>query len=1134
MYLLEQFHMIQFYLFSAETLHFGKSSAIVAPNGSGKSAVLDAMQIVLHGGDQHGIDLNAQSGGAKGGRSIREYCLGFYSDDENVRDHATTFLTMIFRDSTGKHPVLSAGIALGASVNEPKHRVYGMYILPGVELTLDNHHESGEAGKPIPLDWTSFKEIAKDLTSAVGTKAVFPEEKRASEFVENLLFHLRPENARGVDHGAFSKALKNALNLKDVTDASAFVRERIIESRPIQIKDFRNQLDSFRLLKNKIAEVIERIGTTVTTLTACKKAISTRMRSATYAAMAAEFRRDMHMEELDQAGSKAKSAISALEEAKRRVSKTNDEFDRVDTQLKDLVSRSKNDPDFNRTSDLQAERDGILTPLKRNLASDLRRVVAAFQKGADRDAGIGSWKYLAKPWGALLDLIAARGATESLKLDPDTEVGRLQETLSNALQLVDSTKQRADEDDRRHIDAQRAFKNAAESLERAKAGKSQLPDSVKHVRRFLEEAGIEATPVCDLVKITDVQWAPAMEAYLRSNVTALLVEPGREDEAIKVYESIPDSYQPFGVKIVKPGRAQVDMSSLPSNALARLIEGDNPHAATFLRARLRRLVQLEAANSRGKDGLTEKGTLVNNDTIERLWLPLASEVLLGSHDRRAQADFLAREKQRFADELVVAERTARRSKELLESVTALTTLKDTLENIDRWLQEHASQERLLDEKGILAQLKENPDLIALQQLVASTETVHRVAKLSRDDAIKAVGSAETEAKTASERYGGMSVRADVLAAEASKAMREPYVDAGWLDERRTALENSGKTLETLIKHCQEAVTREAGHYGTQQSEVRSSVVNYANHYQFELTADPSNLDAVRVGLENELTRLKDSELAGYEQQADDAYITAVRTFRSRIAANLHSSFGDMENQLRDLNSILGRLPPFTNDERYHFKWSVSPEHKPLYDFIKLVAERNGEESLFNDPVNTPAEFRELLEDTSGSSQALLEDYRRFFTYEVEVRRGGMKISTLKTRMEKGSGGEHRAPLFVIAGAALAAAYGKMQGDTSGLSLILFDELGDKIDSNNTRAVFEYLISLGLQPVVAAPDDALGKINESVDGYVELYRDGDYLSIQHVGLGPDAQELLSSDNYFKHPELLEAEVGRVTEGLGVAV
>src|SRR3546814_14479450 len=102
MYLLGKFHLVQFFLCSAQTLHFGASCGIVAPNGAGKSAVLDAMQIVLHGGDQRAIDLNAQSGGASGsdGRSIREYCLGFYRGEGHVRDNATTYPTMVFRAPT--------------------------------------------------------------------------------------------------------------------------------------------------------------------------------------------------------------------------------------------------------------------------------------------------------------------------------------------------------------------------------------------------------------------------------------------------------------------------------------------------------------------------------------------------------------------------------------------------------------------------------------------------------------------------------------------------------------------------------------------------------------------------------------------------------------------------------------------------------------------------------------------------------------------------------------------------------------------------------------------------------------------------------------------------------------------------
>src|SRR5690606_29250817 len=137
---LERVHLVQFFLFEAQSLQLDRTSAIIAPNGAGKSALLDALQIVLLGGDRNRIRFNAQAGGSHRARSIRDYCLGVYrhGDDGRKRRTATTYITLVFRDQASGVP-LTAGIALGASVDEPEHRLHGMYILPGVALELENH-----------------------------------------------------------------------------------------------------------------------------------------------------------------------------------------------------------------------------------------------------------------------------------------------------------------------------------------------------------------------------------------------------------------------------------------------------------------------------------------------------------------------------------------------------------------------------------------------------------------------------------------------------------------------------------------------------------------------------------------------------------------------------------------------------------------------------------------------------------------------------------------------------------------------------------------------------------------------------------------------------------------------------------
>ena len=74
----------------------------------------------------------------------------------------------------------------------------------------------------------------------------------------------------------------------------------------------------------------------------------------------------------------------------------------------------------------------------------------------------------------------------------------------------------------------------------------------------------------------------------------------------------------------------------------------------------------------------------------------------------------------------------------------------------------------------------------------------------------------------------------------------------------------------------------------------------------------------------------------------------------------------------------------------------------------------------------------------------LDDYREFFEFDIEILRedpltkAPKVVGHLSKRLGPGSGGEHRAPLYVIAGAALASAYRLDRGNKDGLRLMLLD------------------------------------------------------------------------------------------------
>lgn len=133
-----------------------------------------------------------------------------------------------------------------------------------------------------------------------------------------------------------------------------------------------------------------------------------------------------------------------------------------------------------------------------------------------------------------------------------------------------------------------------------------------------------------------------------------------------------------------------------------------------------------------------------------------------------------------------------------------------------------------------------------------------------------------------------------------------------------------------------------------------------------------------------------------------------------------------------MNEALRLAPMFTNNERYQFRSHVRPAFAVLLKFIKDVAQYGPTEDLLGGAGELPKEFEELMREKTVAGAAAvkspLDDYHEFFDFDIEVLREEASTGTTKRigwlskRVGSGSGREHRAPLYVIAGAALSSAY----------------------------------------------------------------------------------------------------------------
>lgn len=1132
---LESVHLVQFFLFEAQTLRLDPTSAIIAPNGAGKSALLDALQIVLLGADRSRIRFNAQAGGSHRARSIRDYCLGVYRSGEDGRKRrtATTYVSLVFRDEASGLP-LSAGIALGASVDEPDHRLYGMYLLPGVALELDDHLERVK-GKELPLEWSRFRELAARRCREAGCG---PELHTASErFVKDLLFRLRASPTAHPDVNAYRKAFQNALNLQRVEDVDLFVRTLVAEDRPTEVARFRALLDSFRQIKETIEQVKRRIDAAEGVEQQYTRIAAQAVRAASYRALAAEYERDLLNEQVEQAEGAHRGARERLASTRRSLDEARGERDLAREDYAQANARLRGSQGYGEQAsfDTLAERDKErLAQIKKEL---LREV--AFVRDQLRDAGrlglptvdAAALAAAQSAWNGWYDTLAALAGDAGLPWTPDGIHAQARQALAAAAPIVDAVNGYARERHAAFEKAQDRLKAARQNQKRLAAGQAELNPEAVRLMGYLHDAGIDAKPVCDLVRVKDASWQPAIEAYLRSNTEALLVPAQDEERAAKLYRSLQGGRSVYGVKLALASHARAARGAEPAaDGVAALLGGDDADALAFLRRQLGELrcVDSEAELVRSRQGLTRDGLLAKGGSIERLRLPTAADLKIGATDNRARARALREDIEAAEAELRRLEPERERADACQRGLARLVDPEEAARALHRRVLEHQQvgqryRNAIEDRKATL-----DPDLLRLAERVRE---LHDRASAQEASAERLVGEealAQRAVDDAQRLLDGLRAQEDLVARRAVDAFAHADVDPNRIERQREELDGRFGALDERRRKCEERARESDSQLARLLPEAWSALQQYAKDHGLALESAADEWRPARALLQRELARLRDTELVRYQNEADQAYATAVETFRANVASTLFDNFSKLRAQINTLNRTLRGSPAFSNNERYQFHYEVLPDFRELHRFIQRAAEIGGEDTLFGHAGEVPSAFRELMEGDAAARAAAspLDDYRRFFRFEVQIRQDERVIGTLSERMRSGSGGEHRAPLYVIAGAALAAAYGKSEAQPGGLGLILLDEFGDKIDAQNARATTDYLRSLGLQLILAAPDTAQGTLSGVLDSYIELFRDGDLLQAERIEIKPAARELLLSDQFDLHPQLLAEETARI--------
>ena len=1136
---LESVKLVQFLLYEQQEFRLEEITGLFGRNGSGKSSALDAVQIAMMGANKNQMHFNAQADNKshQQSRTLRSYCLGQYGDtiEQCARQQATTYITLVWRDTETNEPV-SMGVCIEASLSNEAEKVLGRYVIRGVELSMSEHLQTVD-GATMPLPWSSFRHRLLEQSKVTGEGPLFDD---GASYVKQVLFMLRGK-AGSASYDAFARAFRFALRMSFSKSVDQIVRQDVLEDRPTNIARFKQLVETFKRINLLVGGVEQKIKQGLEVSKNFDAALAEARKSATWTALqtsaAYELSNAAH-EKLTGEKFDQEVVVGASTQASTKADEAVVAWTREVGQLSGLQRAHADHAENAGAQQDLAQAQEKSTRREEDLKRELRNFRQLLQNASSND--------LLAQWQPELALAVQRlrdFSWEQNRVDQDA-LGQIIQDLGETLKAAGTHLNEEHDVVKEQIRlATERLSTIGLGMERANTNRAQVSEPTARLMHEFAEHGLHPTPVCDLVKVTDLKWQPAIEAYLARNVEAILLRDLEEEQkAFGIYQALQGKRTIYGVKIVRSDKARPGQGQPAADTVASLIQGSNQVAVAYLRGKLGNLKRANTAQEalRGERTLTLDGMLVGPGDFERLRLVPEADLQIGA-GAKGQVDGLRAE-----------------SRDLNRKVADLQGRQGDIERIRLAVQSLSSPETLRLLLGVAAQLGEAliERELAHQRISGSTSAEYQALSAKLIAVQERKPQLETDARNARDAVVRAQTVLDRLTKECAAKLLELQgkrtaheacrghadYDPGYASDRwDPLLEQYGDNYQAMADHCESQSKRCNGsmvrHLGPAQTLLGTFLTDHREAVSDEVTSDWRQ---AKAWMEQQVNRLQNTELPQYKDQAQEAYLASQNTFRQDVALALHANLKYQTTTFKRLNDALKASPAFTNGERYQFQAKIRPDLMPLKKFIENIADFGADGGLFGEPGEIPPQFAELLREKTTTGNAAvkspLDDYREFFEFDIEIETDDPVTGVTKTighlskRIGPGSGGEHRAPLYVIAGAALSSAYRMDENNQDGLRLILLDEAFDKMDTPNIVATMRYLEKLGLQVLLASPGENLPTLTAFLHRYFEIMKDETrhVIHVEERRVSEAMREQFREDMWEYHPELLEAELQAVRQ------
>lgn len=1109
---MKRLRLVNWHFFQDEILEFGRQTLISGRNGTGKSTIIDALQ-VLFVADQRQIRFNSSAhDDAK--RTLLSYLRGKIGGEERgfLRDgDFNSYILAEFVDESKKEAFVVGVVMDVYRDNSPPVEEY--FILGGIRLAeLDLVGPSGSLRN---------REEFRRYATGLKIRAVFERNKSSYQ----KAFRAR----MGQLHERFFAVFTKALSFKPIQNVRDFVYNYILDERELQLDLMKRNFELHERYEVELKALQERKDKLQQIAAQFEQYARLREIVSLQEYVIRRLKYVLQSETQEQIGEEISGLEKELAELEDRYKSADSEKLAAEKNALNAYQEWRSHDTRRREEDLKNQISGLEKGLK-----EKQQLLGALQTQLERElellAGLAEWdgnnfwqwehdeEEKLQEAGQLLAVLPGDGvANEEVSRGVQlTNVGEFLAGLHTRF-----TKAAARVEDR--LSVLEAEKDQLEQQIRDLENKKRpYPESVQKLKALLDERLAGRSPVwifCEEAEILDESWRNAVEGYLHTKRFDLLVEPSLFAEALRTYEQEKWRHRLEGVGLVDTEREQKYLGSAQDGSLAGVMQSDNPIIQARIDHLLGRVMQA-----------------VDEQELRRHWTAV-TQTCMAYHNLVARQI----EKERYRIPYIGAQAITRQLEikraELAEVQRQLQVLRTTQQQVNSWAS------RLTDRISIYSGMADKLSLPSdILLLTVELETLRdELAQLDLSEVAQLKQNYEywqKHQRELEEKIRGFIAKKAERGTELQGKINELSEQARLVGEALQHWEVwSEEHPPDLFTRAEErwheadrqelpVVTKVANWEGSQKgnqtradqvhSQLQGTRYEYNSRYGFSGDARASdNEEYAQL-----LAEIETVDIPQYQAKLDEARRQSEEEFKSHFIYKLREAIEMARREFMALNHALKSFP--FSDDRYHFEVKASERYRRFHDVIMdpLIVERG---SLFDLPdeekAQTLQELFEMLIKGEVEEQEEFTDYRRYLDFDLVVTSGAIRYSFSQVIREK-SGGETQTPFYI----AILASFNHLYSSGKSLRLVVFDEAFNKMDEERIQTSLRLIKQMNLQLIAAVPDEKMAHMVPEVTTTLVVSREKftcfvDMLSQEEEAvesreiLGPHGKKVSQQDSLF---------------------